>query len=206
MSSFNFKELPTDVMKYIQNNSGLVLSTFDPDTFDGSEDDITAMRANILCATDGGINIVATPTYRDNADGLDNAATNTKELKVLDSWAVNVSFTAKSVSSALLKTMLGAADSKTAVATSGRSVTTVSPRDDLDTDTDFTDYWFVFDYGVNGGFIAVKLQNGLNQDGFNLQSSNNEKGAFTVNLVGHGTMADLADVPMKFYVNEEDVA
>lgn len=178
------KQLPTDVQKQIQNNAGLIMKEFEPTTFNGTID-----RSKILWATDGGINITSVPTYHDNAEGIDNATMNLKELKILDSWAHNISMTVKSVTKDTLMTMLGAADGST---------NTITPRSYVQ-DSDFQTFWFVCDYG-DGGYIAVKVDNALNQGGFSLQTSNNDKGAFTVNLTAHGTITAPDTSPVTYYV------
>ena len=73
--------------------------------------------------------------------------------------------------------------------------------------SDFSDVWWVGDYsdvnsGSNPGFIAVHLINALNVNGFQLQSNNKNKGAFSVSFVGHTTAAAPDTVPFEIYIVE----
>ena len=100
-----FTQIPANTYKELQLNAGVLLSDFNPAT---AELDLSG----ILGATDGGVNVTATPTYIDLADGIDNSVKNTKEGKELDSWEFKLSGTFKTVTTALAKKLLGAADNR----------------------------------------------------------------------------------------------
>ena len=120
-----FTQIPANTYKELQLNAGVLLSDFTPSTAE-------LTLADILGATDGGVNVTATPTYIDLAEGIDNSVKNTKEGKELDSWEFKLSGTFKTVTTDLAKKLLGAADIGTS------DTTKVTPRTNL-TDADFFD-------------------------------------------------------------------
>lgn len=73
---------------------------------------------DILGATSGGVNFVATPEFSDFGEDIDNAPVNVLELKRLDSWEVTMSGTFVTVDVNLAKTLVGIAD----IDTSDKSV------------------------------------------------------------------------------------
>ena len=117
-----FTQIPANTYKELQLNAGVLLSDFTPSTAE-------LTLADILGATDGGVNVTATPTYIDLAEGIDNSVKNTKEGKELDSWEFKLSGTFKTVTTDLAKKLLGAADIGTP------DTTKVTPRTNL-TDAD----------------------------------------------------------------------
>ena len=71
--------------------------------------------------------------------------------------------------------------------------------------TDYKTIWWVGDYSdkngeTNGGFIAIKLLNGLNTAGFSLQSSDKDKGTFAFEFMGHYSMEAQTKVPYELYI------
>ena len=88
-----FTQIPANTYKELQLNAGVLLSDFNPSTAE-------LTLADILGATDGGVNVTATPTYIDLAEGIDNSVKNTKEGKELDSWEFKLSGTFKTVTAA----------------------------------------------------------------------------------------------------------
>lgn len=181
-----YTRIPENTFSELQLNAGILVTDFDPATG-------TVEEADIFGATDGGANFTAIPTFRDNAEGIDNAPTNTKELKVLDSWEVKMSGTLKTLNTESAQKLLGAGDVDT------KDATKVTARVDLKS-TDFIDLWWVGDYGANGGFIAIKLINALSTGGFSLQSSNKEKGAFAFEFTGHTSISAQNVVPFELYI------
>ena len=189
-----FTQIPTDTFQKLQVNAGILVkgaTGFNPAT--GA---VTA--GNIIGATTGGIAVSCVPSYVDFGENVDNCPKNTMELKRLDNWECTISGTFLTVSTATVKMMLGAAD------IDGTDATKVVPRIDLSED-DFEDIWFVGDYSdkngaTNGGFVAIHLFNALSTGGFSMQSSDKEKGQFTVEFTGHVSMDALDVVPMEFYI------
>lgn len=193
-----YTKIPTDTFKNLQLNAGVLLKSFDVDTQ-------TLAAGSIVGATSGGVSFTAVPSFIDFGEDIDNCPKNMKEMKKLDSWEAKMSGTFASVSKALAKTLVGAAD------LSGSKIT---PRNDL-ADADFTDLWWVGDYSeVNedgtstgrAGFIAIHLLNSLSTGGFSIQSSDKGKGQFEFEFTGHYSMEDQDKVPFEVYVQEGTAA
>lgn len=81
-----FTRIPETTFQKLQLNAGILLSDFTPGTGTVEEEDI-------LGATSGGVNFVATPEFSDFGEDIDNAPVNVLELKRLDSWEVTMSGT-----------------------------------------------------------------------------------------------------------------
>lgn len=186
-----FTQIPTDLAQNIQLNAGILLSAFTPAT-------PTVTNSNIIGATSGGVNFQATPNYVDFGEDIDNCPKNTKELKQLDSWEVKLSGSFVSAVAATVKKLIGAAD------IDGTDSTKVVPRMDL-ASGDFADIWWVGDYSdkngdTNGGFIAIHMLNGLSTGGFQIQSSDKNKGMFAFEFTGHQSMSAQTVAPFEIYV------
>lgn len=189
-----FTQIPTNTFATLQLNAGILLkgaTGFNPATG-------AITTANILGATSGGINVTCVPEYIDFGEDVDNCPKNMMELKKLDNWECKISGTFVTVSTSLVKMMLGAAD------IDGTDTTKVTPRIDLD-QSDFDDVWFVGDYSDknganNGGFVAIHLLNALSTGGFSMQTADKEKGQFEVEFTGHVSIDAQTVVPMEFYV------
>ena len=113
-----FTRIPETTFQKLQLNAGILLSDFTPGTGTVEEEDI-------LGATSGGVNFVATPEFSDFGEDIDNAPVNVLELKRLDSWEVTMSGTFVTVDVNLAKTLVGIADIDTS------DKTLVKPRNDL---------------------------------------------------------------------------
>lgn len=189
-----YTQIPTDTFKELQLNAGILIkgsTGFAPGTG-------TVTAANIIGATSGGINVTCVPSFTDFGEDVDNCPKNMKELKRLDSWECKISGTFVTVSPAVAKLMLGAADIDAV------NLTQITPRKDLSAD-DFEDVWFVGDYSdkngnTNGGYVAVHMLNALSTGGFSLQTGDKEKGQFSVEFTGHVSMSAQDVVPMVFYI------
>lgn len=179
-------KLPEKVFEHIQMNAGILLSTFDPETW-------AISASNIIGATSGGVNFTDTPSYVDYGEDIDNCPKNTKELKEIESREIKISGTYVSVTAAQIKDLVGAADLDSTKAI-------ITPRTTL-SDSDFSDIWFVGDYG-NGGFIAINLKNALSTTGFALQTTDKAKGTFAFEYTAHYTLDDADTVPYTVYVKE----
>lgn len=189
-----FTQIPADTFKQIQMNAGVVLSTFDPTSPSVSD-------SAIIGATSGGVNFTATPSFKDFGEDIDNCPKNTKELKRLDDWEVKATGSFVTATPALAKKLAAAAD---------LSSNKVTPRRDL-ASGDFSDIWLVGDYSdVNAdgtgqsvqsaGFIAIKIINALSTGGFQLQTTDKEKGKFAFEFTGHYSLSAQDTVPFEIYV------
>lgn len=190
-----YTQIPTNTFKNIQLNAGVLLSSFNPETE-------SMKNADILGATSGGINFTATPTYVDFGSDIDNCPKNTKELKKLDTWEAKMSGTFATVTADLAMLLLGAADGTL----DGKAI----PRPDLDAEV-FSDIWWVGDYSdINAdddtegtkkaGFVAIHMMNALSTGGFQIQSSDKDKGKFSFEFTAHYSMDEQETVPFEIYV------
>ncbi len=185
----NYTKVSADAFQHLQLNAGVVLSEFTPAT--GAFE-----TSNIIGETSGGTNFKATVEYTDFGEDIDNMPKNTMELKRIQSIEAVMSGTFISVTPALAKRLVGAAD----VASDK-----VTPRINLAT-ADFDDVWWVGDYGdVNtgnsAGFVAIHLINSLNTNGFEIQSSDDGKGTFPFEFTGHFSLANQDQVPYEIYIH-----
>lgn len=181
-----FTKVPTTTFQQIQLNAGVLLSEFDPAT-------ATVTNNKIIGATSGGVSFTATPNYVDFGEDIDNVPNNTKELKKLDYFDVTMSGTFVTANTAAAKMMIGAAD------IDSQDTTKIKPRGEI-LSTDFNDIWWVGDYSdkngeTNGGFIAIKLVNALSSGGFQIQSSDKNKGTMSFEFTGHVSITDESLTP-----------
>ena len=178
-----YTRIPESAFDALQLDAGVLLNSFNP-----ASPSIT--DANIICATTGGITIACVPQYSDFAEDIDNAPNNLKEMKHLDGWECKITTKSLGTSVELIRLALGAADVTVA---SGKIV----PRRDL-SQSDFADLWWVGDK-ADGGFVAVKLINGLSTGGFNLATTKNGKGQIDLEITGHVSINAQDTMPMEFY-------
>ena len=188
-----FTQIPTDTFQQLQMNAGILVDGFDP---------ATGTITTLIGATSGGINATATPTYTDFGDDIDNCPKNMLELKKLDSWEAKITGTFVTVTVALGKRLIGAAD------IDADNNIHIVPRNDVLT-TDFKDLWWIGDYSdkngnTNGGFCAIHLLNALSTTGFAIQSGDKAKGTFSFEFTGHYSMANQDKVPFEVYIQEGD--
>lgn len=185
-----YTQIPANTFKQIQLNAGILVKNFTPST-----GEIT----DLLGATTGGINFTDTLTTKDFGEDIDNCPKNTKELKKLESHEVKMSGTFVTVSPELAAKLAGAAD------VDSQDETHIVPRNDI-LQTDFQTLWWVGDYsdvneGTNAGFIAIKLMNALSTGGFQIQSTDKDKGKFAFEFTGHYSMNAQSTVPYEMYVS-----
>ena len=176
-------------MEEMHFNAGVLLSIFTPST---------AEVSGIIGATTGGIKFSATPTYSDFGEDIDNCPKNMMELKRQESVEVKISSTFVTVTTAVAKKLMAAADIDTS------DQTKIKPRNDLKTE-DFADIWWVGDYSdkngaTNGGFVAIHVMNALNTGGFQLQSGDKSKGQFPFEFTGHYSIDAQDVVPYEVYI------
>lgn len=185
----NYYEIPTDTFDSLVTEAGLLLTSFDISKV-GTQD-AAYDNDDILAATQGGIQISATPTFSDLGEDIDNCPVNMLELKHLDSWECTMSGTMLTISLASVAKSLGAADADT----TNKKVTL---RNDLAT-TDFTDIWWVGPL-ADGGCVAVKLSNALSTGGLSLQTGKATKATSSFTFTGHYSIDAQDTVPMQVYV------
>ena len=186
-----FTKIPSDAFQKLQINAGILTTDFTPATG-------TIGESGQIGATTGGINFTATPTYTDFGEDIDNCPKNMKELKRLESWEVKMAGTFVNASTAIAKSLCGAADIDTT------DTTKITPRNDIK-DADFDDIWLVGDYSdkngdTNGGFIAIHMLNALSTGGFQMQTADKAKGQFAFEFTGHYSMSAQDTAPFEIYI------
>lgn len=183
-----YTQIPQDTFKELVMNAGILLSSFDPSTAE-----VTAN--SIIGATSGDVTFVATPTFTDLGEDINNCPKNMKELKRLESWETKVSGTFVSVNVANAKAMTAAADE-----VSGK----ITPRNDI-AESDFRDIWLVADYSdkngkKNGGYLAIHMLNSLSTGGFQLKTGDQSKGQFSFEFTGHYSINAQDTPPFEIYI------
>ena len=186
-----YTKIPSNTFQNIQLNAGILVDSFTPST---------GVIGNLLGATSGGITFTDTPEYKDFGEDIDNCPKNTLELKKINSREVKLAGSFVTVTTSLAQMLAGAAyiDSQNSIH--------VIPRDDI-LATDFKTIWWIGDYsdvntGSNAGFIAIKLLNGLNTAGFQLQSTDKDKSKFAFEFTGHYSISAQDTVPYEIYVQQ----
>lgn len=184
-----FTKIPENTFKNIQLNAGVLAKSFTPASGEISD---------IFGATSGGVEFEATPSFTDYGEDIDNCPKNTKELKKLDSWNVQMSGTFITVTADLAKQLIAAAD------VDAEDATHIVPRNDI-AQSDFEDVWWVGDYSdengdKSGGYCAIHMLNGLSTGGFKLKSDDRKKGNFDFEFTGHYSIHEQDKVPFDVYV------
>jgi hypothetical protein len=191
--SMRYEDLPVDFQEKIASNAGIMLRDFNPATGEFS-------TADIVCATSGGLSISAVTSYIDRFADVDNCIPNSKEGKQIDDVEVKISGTAVTVDTALVKALVGAADVGTV------DTTKVTPRSQLSLG-DYATYYFVTAYGdktgpTNGGFICVKILNGLSTGGFALQTEKKANSQLAFEFMAHRSIYTPDTMPYEIYIHE----
>lgn len=182
-----YTAIPQNAFDALQLDAGILLKHFD--ITEAAAGRLGFTDADIICATTGGIKPSCVPTYSDFASDVDNAPTNVKEFKHLDSWECKLTTTGLGTSPELIRLALGAAD------VDGNKVT---PRRSLN-QSDFEEaIWWVGDR-ADGGCVAIKLINALSTGGFSLTTTKNGKGQVAIDITGHVSLSNQDKIPMEFY-------
>lgn len=189
-----FTKLPADTFQKLVLNAGILVDAFTPST---------GVIGNLMGATTGGITFNSNPTYTDFGEDVDNCPNNTMELKRIDQFDPAMSGTFLTLTAAVVKDLIGAAD----IAVGDN--THVVPRDHLIED-DFKEVWWIGDYSdVNddggtgstksAGFLAIHLMNSLNTGGFKITSAKKAKGQMAFDFHGHYSLENIEEVPFEVY-------
>lgn len=184
-----YTQIPANTFKQIQLNAGILATSFNV---------ATGEVGALVGATSGGLNFTATPSFKDFGEDIDNCPKNTKELKKVDDIEVKISGTFVTVTPALAKMLAGASD------IDSDDATHIIPRRDLES-SDFSDLWWIGDYsdvnsGVTAGFLAIHVMNALSTGGFQIQSTDKDKGKFSFEFTGHYSFSNPDLVPYELYV------
>ena len=190
-----YTQIPETTFKNLQMNAGIIVDSFNP---------ATGEIGNLLGATTGGLNFTDTMEFKDFGEDIDNCPKNMMELKKLDNHDVVVGGTFVTMSADTAKILAGAADVDRVDATH------IVPRNDLLL-KDFKDIWMIGDYsdvntGADAGFLAIHLINALNTGGFQIQTTDKEKGQFAFSFTGHYSMDAQDRVPYEIYIKQGEEA
>lgn len=190
-----YTQIPSTAFKNIQLNAGILVDAFTPST---------GVIGNLLGATSGGVNFTDTVEYKDFGEDIDNCPKNMLELKKLDKHEVKMTGTFVTINAATAKWLAGAAD------VDDIDSTHIIPRNDI-LASDFKDIWWIGDYsddntGDNAGFVAIHMMNALNTGGFQIQTTDKEKGKFAFEFMGHYSMGAQDTVPYEIFVRQGGVA
>lgn len=186
-----YNQIPANTFKELVLNAAILTTDFTPGTGEIGE-------SGLIGATSGGVNFSASTTYADFGTDIDNCPKNTLELKRVENIEAKCSGTFVSINTALAKRLMAAAD------TDSLDTTKLVPRNELKT-ADFETIWIIGDYSdknsaQNGGYVAIKLINALSTGGFQIQTTDKEKGKFSFEFTGHYTMQDVNKVPYEIYI------
>ena len=184
-----YTQIPSTAFQNIQLNAGILVDGFTP---------ATGVIGNLLGATSGGVNFTDSVEYKDFGEDIDNCPKNMLELKKLDNHEVKMSGTFVTINATTAKWLAGSAD------VDDLDATHIIPRNDI-LASDFKDIWWIGDYsdentGDNAGFVAIHMRNALNTGGFQIQSTDKEKGKFAFEFTGHYSMSAQDTVPYEIYI------
>lgn len=184
-----YTKIPNNTFKNLQMNAGILVDDFDPSTGE---------FGNIIGATTGGLSFADAISWKDFGEDIDNCPKNMMELKKLDEHDVTLSGTFLTIDADAATMLVAVAD------VDELDATHIVPRNDV-LMSDFTEVWWVGDYsdentGESAGFIAVHLFNALNTGGFQIKSTDKEKGQFAFTFTGHYSMAAQDRVPYELYI------
>ena len=182
-----FTKIPEDTFKKLQLNSGVLATSFVPET--GAFE-----TAGVIGATTGNLTFSAVPRLIDNADGINNAPRNMMELTDIDYWDVNMSGAFITVDAVVLGLLLPSS------AANG----VFTPAGKLEA-AHFRELWWIGDYSditddANGGYAAIHMLNVLNTGGFRLQTTDNGKGQFAFDFKAHYSLTDQSKIPFEVYL------
>lgn len=186
-----YTQIPATAFQNIQLNAGILTDNFTPST---------GVIGRLLGATSGGVNFTDSVEYKDFGEDIDNCPKNMMELKKLDKHEVKISGTFVTIDAATAKLLAASAD------VDDLDENHIIPRNDV-LMTDFKDIWWIGDYsdkntGDNAGFVAIHILNALNTGGFQIQSTDKEKGKFAFEFTGHYSMAAQDTVPYEIYIKQ----
>ncbi len=186
-----YTQIPSTAFQNIQLNAGILVDSFVP---------ATGTIGRLLGATSGGVQFADNVEYKDFGEDIDNCPKNMMELKKLDNHEVTMSGTFVTLDAATAKLLAGSAD------VDALDESHIIPRNDI-LASDFTDIWWIGDYsdentGDNAGFVAIHILNALNTGGFQIQTTDKEKGKFAFEFMGHYSMNAQDTVPYEIYIKQ----
>lgn len=194
-----FIQLPENLREALATQAGIMLTDFDPE----EPADAETIRANILFATQGGVNPTCAASYTDFGEDIDNCPKNTMELAEIEGYECTISGTAITVDGDSAVFLIGAADKNPGE--KDKDLVVFKPRMNVKQE-DFKTLWYVCPYGTGDGFVAVKLENALNTGGLSMQSADRGKGTFAFSFKGYSSINKPEKVPFTFYIKPSAVS
>ena len=188
----SYKKIRPETMNELTMNVFMLVSTFDPETFDFATG---ISGSTIIASTTGGVTFADTPEFTDFGEDIDNCSKNTMQLKRKEDGEVKLSGNLVTVNAEMVKMLIGAAT------VTGNKIT---PKSDLST-SDFTTLWGLADYG-DGGLMAIKMKRVLNTSGFSVSTTDKNKAQFAFEFTCHKTIEDLTDPPYEVYLLEPETS
>ena len=184
-----FKKIRPDTFKELVMSVFMLLSEFDPATFD-PETGVDGSK--IIASTTGGVTFADELETVDDGEDIDNSDKETMELKRIQSRRAHISGNFVTVNPTLAALLMAAVD------VDEEDENHLIPRNDLKT-SDFNKLWGLADYG-KGGLIAIKMKRVLNTSGFSISTTDQSKAQFAFDFVCHKTIADPTDPPYEVYL------
>lgn len=187
----SFKKVKPTTFDELTMNVFMLVSEFDPTTFDFSEE---IDGSKIIASTTGGVTFTDAPEYTDFGEDIDNCPKNTMELKHKEDGEITISGNLVTVTAETVKMLIGAAD------ITGNKVT---QRTDLKQSDFMAELWGITDYGDNG-LLAIRMKRVLNTSGFSISTTDQQKGQFAFTFTCHKTIENVTDPAYEIYVLTPD--
>lgn len=188
MTKWKAKYITADAAKNMQVDAGLLLNRFDV------TNPVMPADADIICATTGDFSITCTPTVEDFYSDVNNAPVNTKEGKRITGWTCGLSVSCLEMTEETIKLGLGASK---VMADGG-----ITPRDQYESG-DFKSVYWLGDMTDSDMCLLVAMDNTVSTGGISFSAKNNGKGALSLSLTPHTSLADISKIPMAFYLLEK---
>lgn len=192
-----FKKIKPTTFEELTMNVFMLLSEFDPATFDFSTG---ISGAKILASTTGGVTFADETEYTDLGEDIDNCPKNCMELKYKEDGNVHISGNLVTLTPEIAAMLVGSATT-TNVAGTGITGKKIVPNASI-SKTDFMEeLWGITDYG-KGGILAIKMKRVLNTSGFSISTTDKAKGQIAFDFTCHKTIDDETDAPYELYTLE----
>lgn len=183
------KYVAASAAQNMQVDAGLLLNSFDV------TNPVMPADENIICATTGDFAITCVPTVEDFFADVNNAPANTKEGKRITAWTCGLTVSCLEMTEQTIALALGA--SKATADGNG-----ITPRDQY-VQSDFKPVYWLGDMVDEDKCLLVVMDNTVSTGGLSFSAKNNGKGALSLSLTPHTSLADVSKIPMAFYVLEK---
>lgn len=187
--SLPYSRLPAEAWRHMGINAGVLLSRFDVASGVVNAEDI-------IGATDGTIAFSAKPGIVDLGAGVANCPRGAMEMLHVKDWEVRLAGAFISADTAATRRLIALAD----VGAEG-----IVPRGRVDVPGDFSDIWYVFDYGASHGAeqpgrYAIHMKNALNTGGFRVQARARDRVRWPFEFTAHVGIGERDDAGFEVFV------